>query len=636
MFGVPAFRLTPNRVRDLLIGATLLFLIAQNALPAVRAFAQGATDASSTRGIALATAFTYQGRLVEGANPPSGTYDFEFRLFDAPAAGTPIGALVPANGVNVADGLFSVPLDFGAVFQGEQRWLEVRVKPTGGSFETLTPRQNLTAVPQALFALNVPWSGVTGVPLGFQDGVDNDTTYGAIAPLTLNAGSFGLSAAGCVAGEVWKYNGAQWTCEPDAVGAPGAHDHYGSAWSGSSAYRGLSVTNSSTDVGSSGLYGSTTAEFAAGVAGDALDGGVGVAGSSRVILNGGDQRAIGVVGRVCDPGPTGPCFFGDGGPNRRWSGVYGESTQGHGVSGLANWDEGGSGVYGRSDGSPGSFNNFVAGVVGEGNKTGVIGRGDRIGVWGDATGLVDSAGFLPQAGVVGVNRGTGCTNHNTSIDEYCVGVWGWATQAAATIGVYGEGQRVGVFGSAPTATGFAVYANGYTYSTGGYQTSDGGLKTDPAASAGLKEILALRPHSYRWARAEMDDGKRHQGLFAQDVMEVLPDLVTLVDGPGDAHYALNYVELIPVLIRAIQEQQAEIESLRSGTPASAASLAEGQANPPPSAASLANQGTFPAGESWSLPGLGLLGLLACAAAVQAGRRSRGYRSRLPLPSITTG
>ena len=52
----------------------------------------------------------------------------------------------------VTNGLFTVTLDFGtAAFQGDARWLQIAVRPTGGgSYTTLAPRQALTATPYAM------------------------------------------------------------------------------------------------------------------------------------------------------------------------------------------------------------------------------------------------------------------------------------------------------------------------------------------------------------------------------------------------------------------------------------------------------------------------------------------------------
>ena len=72
---------------------------------------------------AQTTEFTYQGSLRDGANPAGGNYDFEFRLFDAAAAGTQLGPLLTRTNVAVAGGAFSVQDDFGGVFPGADRHL---------------------------------------------------------------------------------------------------------------------------------------------------------------------------------------------------------------------------------------------------------------------------------------------------------------------------------------------------------------------------------------------------------------------------------------------------------------------------------------------------------------------------------
>lgn len=95
-------------------------------------------------------AFTYQGRLDDNGAPANGAYDFEFALFDAVTAGSQVGATVALNAVAVANGVFTVQLDFGNPFWQQQTFLEVRVRKSGaGIFTTLTPRQPLSAAPVA-------------------------------------------------------------------------------------------------------------------------------------------------------------------------------------------------------------------------------------------------------------------------------------------------------------------------------------------------------------------------------------------------------------------------------------------------------------------------------------------------------
>ena len=109
-------------------------------------------------GQAVTTAFTFQGVLKNSGAPLNGTVDLRFTLWDAGAAGTQIGAPVPVNAATLTDGLITTTLDFGvSAFGGSQRWLQVEVDttPAGGAgpFVILTPRQPLTAVPYAMFAL---------------------------------------------------------------------------------------------------------------------------------------------------------------------------------------------------------------------------------------------------------------------------------------------------------------------------------------------------------------------------------------------------------------------------------------------------------------------------------------------------
>lgn len=103
---------------------------------------------------AQGTAFTFQGRLDDGAAPANGVYDLQFRLFDVAAGGAPLGPEQLAGDVSVASGLFSVTLDFGAQFPGAGRWLQIGVRPgaSTGAYTLLAPRQPLTPAPYAIHA----------------------------------------------------------------------------------------------------------------------------------------------------------------------------------------------------------------------------------------------------------------------------------------------------------------------------------------------------------------------------------------------------------------------------------------------------------------------------------------------------
>lgn len=111
--------------------------------------------------LGLGTAFTYQGSLVDGAAPANGNFDFEFSLHDDPTAPAQVGATLSfeagAGGtVVVTKGVFTVALDFGAVFDGGPRYLEIRVRPEDpgdtAPYTTLSPRVPIRPVPYAIFA----------------------------------------------------------------------------------------------------------------------------------------------------------------------------------------------------------------------------------------------------------------------------------------------------------------------------------------------------------------------------------------------------------------------------------------------------------------------------------------------------
>lgn len=105
---------------------------------------------------AQTTAFTYQGKLTDSNLPANGSYDFQFKLFDALTGGTQIGSTLSPPNVPVSNGVFTVTLDFGsAAFPGANRFLDISVRLAGGgAFIVLTPRQPITSTPYAIQSLN--------------------------------------------------------------------------------------------------------------------------------------------------------------------------------------------------------------------------------------------------------------------------------------------------------------------------------------------------------------------------------------------------------------------------------------------------------------------------------------------------
>ena len=125
---------------------------------------------------ALDSSFSYQGRLELGARTASGAFDFELALFNAKSSGNQIGSTLFFEDVPVRDGLFVLDADFGsAAFQGENRWLEIRVRSgtETSTPTTLLPRQEIAPSPYALFAGNASRAS-TAADAERLNGLDSD------------------------------------------------------------------------------------------------------------------------------------------------------------------------------------------------------------------------------------------------------------------------------------------------------------------------------------------------------------------------------------------------------------------------------------------------------------------------------
>jgi hypothetical protein len=71
---------------------------------------------------------------------------------------------------------------------------------------------------------------------------------------------------------------------------------------------------------------------------------------------------------------------------------------------------------------------------------------------------------------------------------------------------------------------------------------------------GLSTILQLNPVNFQWIKGEEND----LGFIAQDVAEIIPEAV---DTNWNSDLLMRYESIIPVLTKAIQEQQALIKAL---------------------------------------------------------------------------
>ena len=114
--------------------------------------------------------------------------------------------------------------------------------------------------------------------------------------------------------------------------------------------------------------------------------------------------------------------------------------------------------------------------------------------------------------------------------------------------------------------------------TGSIQTSDEREKTEiKETTLGLDFIKDLKPVSYKWIDGEQQnkgkDEREHQGLIAQQVAETVEKHGIDKNNFGgldiqktekyDDFHGMSYDQFVAPLIKAIQEQQAQIEALQS-------------------------------------------------------------------------
>ncbi|MCC6358986.1 MAG: hypothetical protein IT450_09595 [Phycisphaerales bacterium] len=440
----------------------------------------------------LGTAFTYQGQLKDGGSPASGPYDMHFRLYDAAAGGTQFGPVICCDNANVTDGLFTVLLDFGDQFAGQERFIEVAIRVDTGlncantsGFTSLSPRQKLTAAPNALNADKL-------------DGLDSAAFLQAIPnPLALS----GSSGTYIIRAENTSTVGGASSITGLSSGPTGAV-HGGRFETASNSGRGAYGWATSASGTTYGIYGRADSTSGRGVYGHA----VATSGDARGVFGVSNSTSgLGTVGYAT--ATTGTCF-----------GVYGQSdsTSGRGVYGTATASSGttyggyftsnspdGYGVFG-SNVSPGGtgagFGGYFETNTADGNA--VFGRSTH------ASGFNFGGRFETDSsfgyGVFGWARASSGINYGVegaSASTAGRGVYGYASASSGTTyGVYGQTRSTdgfGVYGTATETSGTnygGYFRSASSYGTGvvGIASATGGPAVGVYGSSGSSGGYAVR------------------------------------------------------------------------------------------------------------------------------------------------
>jgi hypothetical protein len=222
-------------------------------------------------------------------------------------------------------------------------------------------------------------------------------------------------------------------------------------------------------------------------------------------------------------------------------------------------------------------------VIGEGNtiKNGIciVGMGEKNVIDGDRTFVLAGGGFNDiKNSTINSAWPSGTIGAFNKIAAEGAMIFGYNAQLTTRGSIGFADLSVGIantpFPGAVDNSFNARYAGGYQLFTNAGQTTGAALLAGATAwtslsditskenirdnSYGLNELMKLGTYSYNYKGNGTE--KRNIGVMAQEVKATMPELV---QNMNNGKMGVTYTEMIPVLIKAIQEQQAEIEKLKA-------------------------------------------------------------------------
>jgi hypothetical protein len=368
-------------------------------------------------------------------------------------------------------------------------------------------------------------NGVTSAKIADGAVTGSKIESGAISSDKIESGAVTgtkIAQSGASSGQVLKWDGAQWSPGEDESGEDGFSLPYAGSTLNFSLEPAFSISGAVTGILGEALY--------------AGEGGipVGIHGKSLVNLWG-----TGVLGQGY------------------YTGLWGES-EGYGVYG-----EGNTGVFGDGSGSSGtairgisrSTTGTTYGVRSEvRSSSGFSGhfKGGKFYVDGRVgLGTESPAATLHinhTNGTAGLMPNQGLRIQNTS-----------ATNRFWTLYTFSSNGALALY----SGTGDGVSVGNFNAGTGAYTaTSNRHLKTNISllGSDILDKIALLKPARYSYIRDPMN--QMTIGFMAEDVQLLFPELVDAV-GENSENMAINYAGFSVVAIKAIQQQQKQMEALQT-------------------------------------------------------------------------
>ncbi|HEX6123797.1 MAG TPA: tail fiber domain-containing protein [Pyrinomonadaceae bacterium] len=482
------------------------------------------------------TEFSYQGNLNSAGQPATGSYDFEFLLFDSLTGGSQVGSTAAINNVLVTNGVFSVKLNFGDQFPGANRYLEIRMRPTGQSGMTiLSPRQLLNSTPYSVKSLNAMTS--------------------AVATNALNLG--GVAANQYVLTTDPRMSDAR----PPMAGSPNYIQNGASLQASSS----FNISN----TGTADIFNATTQYSLGGLRVLANPGASNLfagVGAGAANTSGSGNAFFGRAAGSANTTGSSNTFVGAGSGSRNTTGVnnsfFGSGAGPENTTGTRNSFFGDSVALSNTTGSS---NVFVGQSSGSSNTEGSynVFLGTNSG-GANATGNYNIAIGYNTSAATGGNNNTvvgADTRVNSPSFNFASAIGAGAVAAASNSVTLGrpEGQDIvripGYLALLQLHTAGTVTLCRNAFLVVSTCSSSARYKSNiNSFTPGLDLIRRLRPVRFKWK----DGGAADIGLIAEEV-NLLEPLLTTINGNNEVE-GVKYDRLTVVLVNAVREQQSRLEA----------------------------------------------------------------------------